>query len=138
MKVTWKWKEPQALNPDEIVLTIACQCGNKRMMTRREGEFTHENIYVYRYGTKVKNVRCCEANPENKYTIGAGKKVCGEFYRITLRADEEKEHFVEVEHLGAVPKEVMRIPFQKVSKKSQPMYTTTPWPPTNPYEKKDP
>jgi len=136
MEVGWRNLEP--VNPDEIIVTIKCSCGNTRMTNKADG-FPAEDIRMYRYGMRVKNFRCTNT-PSSKFacTIPAkmAKKMrCQKLYRLTLHADTD-EPFIEVVHLGVRPKDVKRIPFpKKVIRPPQPMYPGKPWPDPNPYRK---
>lgn len=122
MKVTWK-----DFTPDEIIVEIECQCGNKRMVYE-QSDHVDEKIFVYRYGLKTQCLRCSRPFGTQQCTVQGAYRACKERYRVTLVLEGE-DPFVEVEHLGTFPKEVVKVPFpKKVIIPAKPMYDTEPYP----------
>ena len=72
---------------NDAVLVIECECGNTRMLDEA-GDFTAENLYVYRHGVPIKNLRCCPTERARLERFSRGEPECRERYRIkVLRED---------------------------------------------------
>lgn len=129
MKVSWR-----EFSPDEIIVVIECDCGNKQMTAYAAGDFVHKDIYVYRYGNPKQYLRCAPEVNRGCVMI-KGKVQCHELYEVTLHRDSDLEPFIEIVHTSVTPPEIICVPFlKKVILKPTAMYENTPWPDPNPYK----
>jgi hypothetical protein len=93
----------KGFNDDDAIIVIECECGNRRMLDEA-GEFKSEQIFVYRHGVPVKNLRCAPSEAETLKRAAQGKPLCRERYRITLH-EEENPPYLEIMHLSPRPRE---------------------------------
>jgi hypothetical protein len=90
-------------NDDDAIIVIGCECGNRRMLDEA-GEFKAENLFVYRHGVPVKNLRCSPSEEETLSRAAQGKPQCRERYRIILH-EERDPQYLEIAHLSPWPRE---------------------------------
>jgi hypothetical protein len=72
-------------------------------MLDEAGEFQSEEIFVYRHGVPVKNLRCSSAESETLTKMAKEKPPCQERYRITVHDDGQPS--IEVARVAPRPNE---------------------------------
>jgi hypothetical protein len=90
-------------NNSDAIIVIECECGTRYMLDEA-GEFQSEEIFVYRHGVPVKNLRCSSAEFETLMKMAEEQPPCQERYRITLH-DGEGAPTIEVAHVAPRPSE---------------------------------
>jgi len=71
----------------DIVISIECDCGNRRMKSLLDGNFASEKLFIFLHGSQVKNFRCFPA-----------ESYCPERYRVIVHR-QDGEPCVEVQHV---------------------------------------
>jgi len=102
----------------DIVISIECGCGNRRMKSVLDGNFASEKLFIFLHGPQVKNFRCF---PSGGF--------CPERYRIAIHKECDRP-YIEIWHVGLSGNRVgepqkIKIP-EKVGKKSE-MYPRNGW-----------
>ena len=122
----------------DAIIVIECQCGNRRMLNEMDNSI-REEIYVNRFGTREKRLRCAQPETMAQRRIGQRKTQCHEHYRVTLRTEVEPR-VIEVVHLShesnetTLEVESIKFPPKKFGK-TEGMYPPDPHPYVgNPYE----
>jgi hypothetical protein len=87
-------------NKNDAIIVIECECGACYMLDEA-GELQAEELFVYRYGVQVKNLRC--SCVESDTMMVGDKSQCQERYRITLHNEDAPA--IEVAHVARRPHE---------------------------------
>jgi len=127
----------KGVKDNDAVIVIECACGNKRMLNEADN-LIREEIYINRFGTREKRLRCAQPESLILKKLREGKTQCHEHYRVTLYPEVEPP-FIEVAHLSHRREEKVlakiQFPPQKVGGPHL-MYPPDPHPyVSNPYEK---
>jgi hypothetical protein len=93
----------KGFNDDDAIIVIECDCGNRRMLDEA-GEFKAKELFVYRHGVPIKNLRCAPTEEETLKRAARGQPQCRERYRITLHEEGDPQH-LEIAHLSPWPRE---------------------------------
>ena len=93
----------KGFNNNDAIIVIECDCGTMRMLDEA-GDFKSEELFAYRHGVPVKNLRCAPSEAETLERVAQGRPPCWERYRITLH-EEEDPPYLEIAHLSPRPRE---------------------------------
>jgi hypothetical protein len=93
----------KGFNNNDAIIVIECDCGTRRMLDEA-GDFKSEELFAYRHGVPVKNLRCAPSEAETLERVAQGRPPCWERYRITLH-EEEDPPYLEIAHLSPRPRE---------------------------------
>jgi len=121
----------------DVVITIECECGNKRMIDLAGG-FPGEEIFIFLQGVRVKNLRCSWSESRIRKKLAQGENECRERYRITVPGEVNRQA-IEIMHVGRSPNDnvletfVLLVPKKDAGKRA--MYPYRGYPEPNPFRR---